>query len=224
MFFTTLPSKLETLLIKFNKTPWAQHLRHIQHTHFPKRTPQDTEWPKDIIIMDTRLRELGQREIYLREQLFSLTENTTNDPPNPSDQAQLTALQTELSDLARRYWHLEREFYRREASVPAGPLARAYKTCTADERWYLLGYLRYDCAGRGGCCGRGCGCCEKARNTEKRVRLGHCTIECGCCRRARGFELTSEDQVRYQKLFDCNLKENEGLAGALVRAYVFGFV
>ncbi|KAE8362326.1 hypothetical protein BDV27DRAFT_131705 [Aspergillus caelatus] len=173
--------------------------------------------------MDTQLREIGQREIYLREEIKVLT-SADQQPQTSEQRAQLAKWQMELEDLARKYWHLEREFYRREASVSPGPLQRAYATWRSNPEWYLLGHLRDDCAGRGGCCGRSCGCCERARDTEKRIRLGHCTIECGCCRRARGFDLNHEDRVRYQKLFDCDLKENEALWDSLKLAYVFGLV
>ena len=218
-----MTSKLEKLLIKLGKPTWAQHIRHVQHAHGPQKSKIDPEWAKDIIKMDTQLREIGQREIYLREEIKVLT-STDQQPLTSEQRAQLAKWQIELGDLARKYWHLEREFYRREASVPPGPLQRAYATWRSNPEWYLLGYLRDDCAGRGGCCGRSCGCCERARDTEKRIRLGHCTIECGCCRRARGFDLNHEDRVRYQKLFDCDLKENEALWDSLKLAYVFGLV
>ncbi|KAE8350296.1 hypothetical protein BDV28DRAFT_43479 [Aspergillus coremiiformis] len=219
-----MATKLENALVKLGKQTWAQHLRHIQHLHGPQKTKSDPDWPKDIILMDTQLREIGQREIYLREEIKALVSQEQEAPLSTEQRAQLAKWQMELDDLARKYWHLEREFYRREASVPAGPLQRAYVAWKKNPEWYLVGYLRNDCAGRGGCCGRSCGCCERPRDTEKRIRWGHCTIECGCCRRARGFDLTHEDRVRYQKLFDCDLKENEALWQSLKLAYVFGLV
>lgn len=54
------------------------------------------------------------------------------------------------------------------------------------------------CAARGGCCGRGCGCCNKPlglfllpakeQDPEKKetVVFGHCTVECRCCIEYRG--------------------------------------
>ena len=53
------------------------------------------------------------------------------------------------------------------------------------KRWE---YTRKDCIKGGGCCPRGCGCCEKARqinlNTTPGIRadtaISHCTIACGC--------------------------------------------
>ncbi|KAE8146676.1 hypothetical protein BDV25DRAFT_169679 [Aspergillus avenaceus] len=210
-----MTSKFENLLIKLGKQRWAQHLRRTQLS----ANDTSTAWAKDIITMDTRLRELSQRLLYIREEHKALLES---DDLEAEEQLQVIQWQTELEDLARRYWHLEREFYRREASCPEGPLRRAYVTWKGNPEWYMSRYLRDDCAGRGGCCGRACGCCGRPRDAEGRVRLGHCTIECGCCRRVRGFDLTAEDKVRYQKLFDCGLKENEVLSDAMVLAYVFG--
>jgi hypothetical protein len=50
--------------------------------------------------MDTNLRKLGQREIYLREKMKSLIENTT-EPLAHEQQTQLPAWQAGLEDLAR---------------------------------------------------------------------------------------------------------------------------
>lgn len=51
--------------------------------------------------------------------------------------------------------------------------------------------IRFDCANRGGCCGRDCGCCERPRSDSKagKQRFGHCTTACGCFKRFRGFEI-----------------------------------
>ncbi|KJK65431.1 hypothetical protein P875_00010279 [Aspergillus parasiticus SU-1] len=138
-----MTSKFEKLLIKLGKPTWAQHLRHTQHTHGPQKTKIDPEWAKDIIKMDTHLREIGQREIYLQEEIKALT-SLDHGPLSTEQRAQLAKWEMELEDLARKYWHLEREFYRREASVPPGPLQRAYATWRSNPEWYLLGYLRDD--------------------------------------------------------------------------------
>ncbi|KAJ5178414.1 uncharacterized protein N7500_001113 [Penicillium coprophilum] len=95
-----------------------------------------------------------------------------------------------LRDSPKQYWQYERELYKFESSLPAGPLRRAYDTNRSNPKWYLHPDLTNDCAGRGGCCGRQCGCCEKREPTPERPRgLGHCTVECSCCANARGFEI-----------------------------------
>lgn len=66
-----------------------------------------------------------------------------------------------------------------------------------DPNWYLCEWLRQDCAGRGGCCGRSCNCCEKLRASAFGVLHlkwdhGHCISACGCYIRTRGY---TEDQI-----------------------------
>lgn len=65
---------------------------------------------------------------------------------------------------------------------------------------YAWVFERGQCAARGGCCGRTCGCCEKSlheyllpgshwqgdnlENGAEREKVeihGHCTVECACC-------------------------------------------
>ncbi|OGM43050.1 hypothetical protein ABOM_009190 [Aspergillus bombycis] len=131
-----MTSKFEKLLIKLGKPTWAQHLRHVQHAHGPQKNQIDPDWAKDIIKMDSHLREIGQREIYLREEIKALTSDDRA-PLSTEQRAQLAKWQMELEDLARKYWHLEREFYRREASVPPGPLQRAQMLSSTFYNIYL---------------------------------------------------------------------------------------
>jgi hypothetical protein len=65
-------------------------------------------------------------------------------------------------------------------------------------------YLVQDCAGKGGCCGRDCGCCinRPADLDTRKLGVGHCTVECGCCNKARGFELTEDEKKAYDKRFN----------------------
>ncbi|CRL29563.1 unnamed protein product [Penicillium camemberti] len=67
------------------------------------------------------------------------------------------------------------------------------------KRYWHQEELIEDCAGRGGCCRRGCGCCEKREPTPGRnMGVGHCTTGCGCSLSFRGCELTriEKDNIR----------------------------
>ncbi|KAL4888009.1 hypothetical protein BDV59DRAFT_211573 [Aspergillus ambiguus] len=201
----------------------AQHLRKNLHEHGKYRP--DEEWAKDIILMDVEMREAGQREAYLRGEVEALEDQARTGDLTDNEKVQIEKWRREIEDLARQYWHLEREFYRREASCPSGPMLRGYQAWRKNPDGYLKNkFLRLDCAGRGGCCGRGCGCCGNKRFAGGReIRRGHCTVECGCCRRARGFEMSDDDKSRFKKLFDdCDIKVNQSYSNALKLAYIFG--
>lgn len=62
------------------------------------------------------------------------------------------------------------------------------------------------CASRGGCCGRGCGCCrQRALASQRKQSRGHCTVECACCIQDRGFELTEEEKDQNRLKFENSL-------------------
>jgi hypothetical protein len=85
---------------------------------------------------------------------------------------------------------------------PTGRYASPYHLfefliATHNEKGQTLAWERhqYDCAMRGGCCGRACGCCSQplrelyipSSNGKREVIVyGHCTRECLCCNRFHG--------------------------------------
>ncbi|CAI7650102.1 unnamed protein product [Penicillium glandicola] len=107
-------------------------------------------------------------------------------------------VQAELQVLNKRYWVLERQWWKVRNSFVEGPLIRAFDLWRSHPLWYMHRVLFEDCVRRGGCCSRRCGCCVD-RNTDERRQLGagHCTIECGCCHQARGFELTKREKKKF---------------------------
>ncbi|OQD70967.1 hypothetical protein PENPOL_c001G05469 [Penicillium polonicum] len=134
----------------------------------------------DFLDVETGLREIAQREICLREQY-------EQDPTNLEEEFKTTGKEYKRLE---HEWCMMRDFF-------DGPLGRAFQFWRSNPRWYMHRVLREDCAGRGGCCGRDCGCCLNRKLDETRKRAaGHCTVECGCCAKARGFEL-SEDDKKY---------------------------
>lgn len=61
--------------------------------------------------------------------------------------------------------------------------------------WYMRDEMVDDCAGRGGCCSRGCGCCARRSLSENSKIRGHCTTECWCCSSFADPSLTDEDKA-----------------------------
>lgn len=105
-----------------------------------------------------------------------------------------------------------------KGSVPTGALERAFKSCRENPDWYLCTWLRQDCAGRGGCCGRDCGCCEK---DESR---GHCTSVCGSCIRTNGRsdDLDDMDCLRDMHGVSIDVTSNATYSRRILRAYIWG--
>lgn len=174
-----------------------------------------------------RIQEIVQRETYLKEECERLNKKRKDGALTKPDEEQLECWVSELEDLNREYWRQERQDYLLEPNAPPqGPFRRAFDFTHRNPIWHLESpWLRSDCAGRGGCCGRGCGCCERPRSTTRMRHFGHCTAACGCCQRARGFELkpgsddhglvrSSVDKLKERK--DCHHQDR------LLRAYVFG--
>jgi hypothetical protein len=63
----------------------------------------------------------------------------------------------------------------------------------ADTNWYLCTSLNRECAARGGCCSRTCGCCLRKRETGRIPSQSHCTEFCPCCLATNG--LSPSDHI-----------------------------
>lgn len=148
----------------------------------------------DIIIAHTRLREIAQREDGLKEKLHVQRERIIIDRKDEKAKVQVQQLEEEMKSLQRKWWHQEQELHRAEHSIYWNPRDQ-YRTIRKDPEWYMVYRLVEDCAARGGCCGRECGCCRKrSASSQKRRGAGRCTVECECCIQFRGFELTEKEK------------------------------
>lgn len=108
----------------------------------------------------------------------------------------------ELQALSKRYWLLEREWWKHRSSFVEGPLIRAFDLWRSHPLWYMHRVLVEDCMRKGGCCSRSCGCCvNRAFDKTRQLGAGHCTTACGCCNEARGFQLTKEEEKTLSKDF-----------------------
>lgn len=56
-----------------------------------------------------------------------------------------------------------------------------------------------DCAGQGGCCSRGCGCCSQRQLSKKEKARDHCTAEYWCCSNRRSFELPEKKEQEQER-------------------------
>ncbi|OJJ47406.1 hypothetical protein ASPZODRAFT_1948304 [Penicilliopsis zonata CBS 506.65] len=134
-----------------------------------------------------------------------------------------TVDEEELADLNKRYWCVDRTRWHCRTCFAEGPLTRGFELWRSHPRWYLHQILVEDCAGRGGCCGRDCGCCFRrhTRTTAARKHsVGHCTTECGCCTRARGFTLSEKTKEVYMEQF--GLTQNTHYSHRIALASIWG--
>lgn len=92
---------------------------------------------------------------------------------------------------SQKYWILERKWWEVRASMQDGTLTRAIDFWRSQPRWHMHRILVEYCIGMGGCCARGCGCCDKRQSllVDRRFAAGHCTLKCSCCEKARGYRL-----------------------------------
>lgn len=177
-------------------------------------------------MLDIRRRETAQREASLIDKCRQATEPITKDDDihlqQEKDRQNLDQWNKELNTLNQEYWSIERLIYIQDTRCPSRPLKRAYTSFRKKPQWYLFHWLCEDCASRGGCCGRACGCCIQSRRVFRPNGHGHCTKFCDCCIRARGFELDEKQQDLCQPTFDLKTEPLNRYTLSLIYAYVFG--
>ena len=177
-------------------------------------------WSQQVVEADIEARWIVQREIYIQEEIGALKKlDDTDLTTNP----QLSAYETELQRLNTCFWDNRKTIWKLEGNLLTGVVTRAFKTCRSDPNWYLSAWLRRDCAGRGGCRGRQCGCCEKVGTHRGEQPRGHCTSACGYCIRTQG-RLTSEyDRSSDMDDFPFDIETYESPYSARIfRAYIWG--
>ncbi|KAI9925162.1 hypothetical protein MW887_006082 [Aspergillus wentii] len=172
----------------------------------------------------TITRKKEEHEIYLKEEARVLHKSLEwCDFEDDTEKTSLLGIwEDELKSLHRQHWEHYRELWMLEANMPGGPLRRAFNAWRKNPDWYLTTWLRQDCAGRGGCCGRECGCCEKPRDTDRALNRGHCTSACGCCVRSHGFK---GDEIKFDdlKAFPFELEHRKTMYSRRIgRAYIWG--
>lgn len=181
---------------------------------------QDLGWVEQVIYLETKGRQIVQREIYIKEETLEVRKAISSSPPTRASEQikQFRLYENELWTLSRRYDEHERELRFFRDNRPIGPVQRAYfSTRTLDDFWFLSRALIDDCAARGGCCRLSSKCCEKERNTYRKLRHGHCTANCGCCIRSHVLEV----ERMHDSPFDF-VTFPKSLGDSIVRSYVYG--
>lgn len=190
-FFKRIELKLEA------KGKWmeAQKLRKLQ-TRALGESRVNLEHLVSVVETEIRIQEIVQRETFLKEECQSLYDKlSTKDHFTEGDEQKLSRWLDELDALNKEYWRQERDEYTLVITrYSCYPSTRAYSSTRRRSGWHLNRLLRTDCAERGGCCGRVCGCCERPRSITRAFRFGHCTASCGCCQRSRGFEILRDEE------------------------------
>ena len=166
----------------------AQVLRNRSYSLLDNNKRQNRRWAHRAVVLDIEARWIVQRQAYVQEEAQALSRALMlSEDKEQQSFPELQAYEDELEELNSLYWRYTRLHGALDGDIPLGIFNRAFRQHRKKPDWYLSKELREDCVRRGGCCGRGCGCCEKDRgnNTRQLWKRGHCTSACGCCVRTR---------------------------------------
>ena len=146
----------------------------------------------EILRLDYQIRLLAQREESLNHKARAWKKN--KDIGNDMEQSPVADFDSKIrSDQAQRIKN-EYTMFRLISELPS-KVTRHLDSLRRDRLWYMRTEMVTDCAGRGGCCSRGCGCCARRSLSDNIRTRGHCTVECWCCVSSRDSSLTEEDQT-----------------------------
>ncbi|KAH8431733.1 uncharacterized protein LDX57_009388 [Aspergillus melleus] len=178
-------------------------------------------WMSRIYGAERSLVEVAQKEALVDEETNTLLKNSAVEPWNYNEESVLNERDRKLGLLNKEYWHAKWNLQNSQATCPYEPLDSAYTCFREKPQWWLLPSLRADCAKRGGCCSRDCGCCERARHAKRPDIVGHCSPSCGCCLRARGFELSPDDAAIFEPRYNLSYNRSVFRSKLMIR-YFFG--
>ena len=223
--------KLDALLDNFADFETKQKFRLRVTKYYLEHDQKLSKFKPERLLLNIAksedwIRYFSQKE----ETLLQLYQALKPHAKTPEDHAQLKRYASGMMECSQKSWKYERELYVAQASIPDGPLRRAYYAWRSNPNWYLHPVLVNGCIELGGCCGRPCGCCAKREFTfDRRQPWGHCTSQCSCCAQARGFEIdpTAPDGglpvVSYESARPALHKDHHPTSGIqLGKAYFFG--
>lgn len=171
----------------------------------------------EIIRLDQHIRLLAQREESLnhKARAWKKTIEIENDMKQlPEEDFDLKIKSTEVQRIKSEY-----TMFRLVSGLPS-EFEKQLRNLRRDPLWYMRKEMVHDCAGRGGCCSRGCDCCARRSLSENTKTRGHCTAECWCCTSFRNSSLclTEEDQMDIALDLD-QLMESSEYALRMVNCY-----
>lgn len=167
----------------------------------------------EFLRTERRLREIAQREVSLSAEIKEV--------PVSSDRSQ--KIEKELLDLREEYFMTDQKRGRFLDNCPSEMLIRGLNLWRSHPQWYLHKTLLKDCADKGGCCGRDCGCCQGRKlGPARQFGAGHCTTECWCCQKARGFALTDKAKQAMKNLYPLNPISNRSYYRKIMLVSIYG--
>ncbi|KAJ5888279.1 hypothetical protein N7495_008320 [Penicillium taxi] len=153
----------------------------------------------NIITREHLLRESVQEEEFLitmRELFLEIIHDFGREKPDLRNTAcelvrlfkrNVEDIEREIEKAKAAIYQREWQLYHAEMRLPRQPLKDMYEEIREDPAWYLQKDLIAQCMRNGGCCSRGCNCCEnRLWNSERSKGVGHCTGRCQCCRESQG--------------------------------------
>lgn len=173
----------------------------------------DVRVAHQLFFVEEDIRELVQEEKSMNVDIATEPRNLT---------LSFRARMSRFNSLHKRYWYLQQKWWHYYSCFSADQRSK-FDLWRSDPKWYMHDLLVKDCAGRNGCCARGCGCCAVREPSSKRpLGAGHCTFECSCCREARGFDFPSEERKLFKK--KCREEILSLLEHRIVRVAIWGLV
>lgn len=215
-------------LYQFIRLKWF--LKNIKDS----RTDSELRWCQEAVKADILGRQIVQREIYIKEQmhalqksldLSSLSDTDTSSIPRRCEEQykSLGIYEEKLENINREYLIHYRNHWKIQVEAPRGPLRCAFEFTRRHSMWASLPWLKEDCAGRGGCCARSCGCCAKPRDTNRHLyNQGHCTTACACCIHAHAIDDQNVLDDIKDFPFDATSLPWSGYTRRVIQAYIFG--
>jgi hypothetical protein len=221
------PEGVEKVACQLQRTGLSDLSRLLWYFLYHQKEHSDDflGWCVCIILLDLRIRRLVQWKIHVGKELGSRRKELELDPPpEKCAEIELVIGQKEklLEKIGKAYDRLCRSLWHLQEHMPSGPLRRAFLNWRSNPYWYLCDWLRRECASRGGCCGRSCGCCEKPGDTDQVLNRGHCTSRCSCC--IETHRKTEDDafKEKLDVLITFFAEKDNMYARRFCRAYIWG--
>lgn len=223
--FSAILAPIEDRLERSGNQEKAQRLRRLQHRLFGLT---ETQWVciNELIDAEEAIWAISQADEQATKRLAKLR---SLPPVDDAAEVERRKQKSEycnrfLAENAGRLKEVEEIVDKLHRLMGNTPVYRAMTSRRRDPDWYLTNWLRYRCAGAGGCCGRSCGCCEKPRETTKtQGRFGHCTPNCLCCREHRGYPINLRRGKYPGKLaFNVKQESSDLYSGLIMNSHVWG--